>query len=422
MRHASLQPCNARFKLGLVDEAPGVTVDEATDAAPQRGHLTIEPHDLLWQAGSIGCLPEAAPILVRHTARLLQQGPHLIPHHLIEPVAAYGWIAALGRAVDPVYIRAGEDRAYVDRVANVLGDQGVKVFYDLFEEVELWGKNLYDHLSDLYQKRVRFTVIFISRHYAEKLWTQHERKAAQARAFLESQEYVLPARFDDTEIPGVLPTTAYILLKDRTPEEFASLITKKLVAAGATIPSVEVRRDFTRIQSIPRPKPTELSVYVADDKGTPISGATVTALADNNTVLNANSAADGSAILTVQARRSYRLLIAHPDFPAALLDRIDPIESVRVTMQTSHNIGSLVVHGTGYIPGLAGRLNPILDTANRTYLYADNIAINGGRQQPVTFAINEPIELEDCNGNIYVVTVKLISGRTALLQYVKPKL
>ena len=114
---------------------------------------------------------------------------------------------------------AGEDRAYVDSVAHVLRDRGVKVFYDLFEEVDLWGKDLYAYLSDVYSKHARFTVMFISAAYSKKLWTNHERRAAQARAFQEFQEYILPARFDETEIPGVLSTVGYISLRDRSPEE-----------------------------------------------------------------------------------------------------------------------------------------------------------------------------------------------------------
>ena len=44
---------------------------------------------------------------------------------------------------------AGEDREYVDAVASHLQEAGVRVFYDRFEETKLWGKNLYDHLSDI---------------------------------------------------------------------------------------------------------------------------------------------------------------------------------------------------------------------------------------------------------------------------------
>ena len=38
---------------------------------------------------------------------------------------------------------AGEDRAYVEKVATLLVSEGVSVFYDKFEEATLWGKNLY---------------------------------------------------------------------------------------------------------------------------------------------------------------------------------------------------------------------------------------------------------------------------------------
>ena len=74
-------------------------------------------------------------------------------------------------------------------------------------------------------------------------------------------------------------------------------------------------------------------------------------------------------------------------------------------------------HSTGHIPGLEGRLNPILDTHNRMYLYADNIAINGGVQQPSTFEVDVPFELEDANGVFMQIRVLHIQGRTSLLQY-----
>jgi hypothetical protein len=89
LRHALLEPCNARFKLSLVEEAPGVAVDQAIDAAPKRGHLTIKPRDLPGRTGSVGCLPEAPSVLGRHPARILQQGPHPIPYHMLKLVSAH---------------------------------------------------------------------------------------------------------------------------------------------------------------------------------------------------------------------------------------------------------------------------------------------------------------------------------------------
>lgn len=123
---------------------------------------------------------------------------------------------------------AGEDRQYVERVASILRDMGLRVFYDKYEAITLWGKDLYVHLREIYHKRSKYTVIFISRHYASKLWTNHERESAQARAFSEHREYILPARFDNTEIPGVLPTIGYVDLMEISPEELAEMIKQKV--------------------------------------------------------------------------------------------------------------------------------------------------------------------------------------------------
>ena len=46
---------------------------------------------------------------------------------------------------------AGEDRAYVNQLASILRRRGVKIFFDIYEKHTLWGKNLYTHLSEVYQ-------------------------------------------------------------------------------------------------------------------------------------------------------------------------------------------------------------------------------------------------------------------------------
>lgn len=50
---------------------------------------------------------------------------------------------------------AGEDRAYVEKVAAALYALGIRVFYDRYEQVDLWGKDLYTHLDDVYRKRAK---------------------------------------------------------------------------------------------------------------------------------------------------------------------------------------------------------------------------------------------------------------------------
>jgi hypothetical protein len=110
---------------------------------------------------------------------------------------------------------AGEDRVYVEDVASILRKMEIRVFYDKYEVVSFWGKDLYTHLSEIYFERATYVVMFLSRHFKDKVWPNHERESAQAKAFLGKKEYILPARFDDTQIPGILPTTGYIDLNKK---------------------------------------------------------------------------------------------------------------------------------------------------------------------------------------------------------------
>ena len=80
--------------------------------------------------------------------------------------------------------------------------------------------------------------------------------------------------------------------------------------------------------------------------------------------------------------------------------------------------GSVIFsEATGYIPGLKGRPNPIRDTHDRTYLYASNVSINEGKQQPINFVPGENLRLTDADGREVIVRVVAIVGRSALLEY-----
>jgi len=105
---------------------------------------------------------------------------------------------------------AGEDRGYARELADLLRSSKYTVFYDEYEKAKLWGRKLYTHLSDIYQNKAKYCVMFVSKHYAKKLWTKKEREAAQARAFTECENYILPVRLDDTAIPGLEPTVGYL--------------------------------------------------------------------------------------------------------------------------------------------------------------------------------------------------------------------
>jgi hypothetical protein len=125
---------------------------------------------------------------------------------------------------------AGEDREFVHAVYVELSNQNISVFYDFDEDItiDLWGKELIEELDEIYRKRSKCVVIFVSESYAKKIWTKLERRSSLAKALNEQKEYVLPARFDDTELPGLLPTVAFLDLKQETPQSFAQKIIRKL--------------------------------------------------------------------------------------------------------------------------------------------------------------------------------------------------
>ncbi len=129
---------------------------------------------------------------------------------------------------DVVLSFAGEQRPYVERVAKYLRANNVRVFFDTYEEVNLWGKNLGEHLDLVYRKSGKFCVMFISEDYAKKMWTRQERRSALARAIREKHEYILPARFDKTELDGISPDVQFVSAEKKSAAVLAKMILAKL--------------------------------------------------------------------------------------------------------------------------------------------------------------------------------------------------
>ena len=123
---------------------------------------------------------------------------------------------------------AGEQREFVEQFAHELQSHGVRVYYDDYQQASLWGKDLYSHLAWIYRDLCKYCILFASAEYADKVWTNHERQSAQARALDENREYILPARFDDTPIPGLHSTVHYIDLATTSLPELVRLTLEKL--------------------------------------------------------------------------------------------------------------------------------------------------------------------------------------------------
>lgn len=126
---------------------------------------------------------------------------------------------------DLVLSFAGEDRDFVEKCAEIFRALGINIFYDNYEQHNLLGKDLFAYLGDIYQNQAQHAVIFVSKFYKQKHWTNHELKFMAAREFVDN-EYILPVLIDDTHLQQIPLTTGYIEAK--TPLYVASTIAKKL--------------------------------------------------------------------------------------------------------------------------------------------------------------------------------------------------
>jgi hypothetical protein len=139
---------------------------------------------------------------------------------------------------------AGAQRDYVEQVAEALKARGVRCFYDADEQVRIWGAHLAEELPRIYARESAAVVVFISADYAGRDWTRPERRAEFSQAVAEAGVHVLPARFDDSELPGFLPNVVAVDLRRYTPDQFADLIAAKLVDLAITrSASVESARE-----------------------------------------------------------------------------------------------------------------------------------------------------------------------------------
>jgi len=156
---------------------------------------------------------------------------------------------------------ASVHREYVERVATALRSRGIRCFFDAEEQVELWGQLLSESLPRVYERDAKIVVVFISAEYSSRTWTNLERRSALRRAAKERREYILPARFDDTNLPGFRSDLVAVDLRERTPEEFAAMVVAKLERMGITTPRGAGIREWPSMWNVP----TRLATFTGRD-------------------------------------------------------------------------------------------------------------------------------------------------------------
>jgi predicted HTH transcriptional regulator len=162
------------------------------------------------------------------------------------------------------------------------------------------------------------------------------------------------------------------------------------------------------------------TIIMCHHRGLPVLGVELLALFPNKTWKHTTTDENGEAQVNLHSTHLPMTVFAAATGYAAQLehDWIPAHGTLTIEMQSLSNGGAVIFpEATGYLPGLSGRLNPIRDTHDRTYLYASNIAINEGKQQPVHFIPGEDLRLIDADGRELVVCIIAIIGRSALVEY-----
>lgn len=137
--------------------------------------------------------------------------------------------ASTGFEYDVALSFAGTERSLAEKLAHAIRDAGYRVFYDNFYPEQLWGKNLADFFDRVYRKDSRYCVVFVSKEYSDRVWTNHERRSAQARSLAEKgAEYILPIQIDGSELEGIPPTIGYLSLDRYSIEQISQMLLKKL--------------------------------------------------------------------------------------------------------------------------------------------------------------------------------------------------
>ena len=123
---------------------------------------------------------------------------------------------------------AGEQRGLADTFARRLDASGYSIFYDEFQQAELWGRDLSVALSNVYAREARYCLIVLSKDYVAKPWTNHERQSAISQFIQRRSDYILCLKIEDIDLPGFPSIIGYISLSRYDVDAVYKLLLQKL--------------------------------------------------------------------------------------------------------------------------------------------------------------------------------------------------
>jgi hypothetical protein len=101
---------------------------------------------------------------------------------------------------------AGEVRRIVEAINGEMKAEDVVTFYDFDQQAFLLALDLEKTLGRVYSVSCRFYLVFLDKHYREKVWTKYEKDVMTRPG---RKDHIIPVLLDDTGAEGAvgIPTT-----------------------------------------------------------------------------------------------------------------------------------------------------------------------------------------------------------------------
>ena len=162
------------------------------------------------------------------------------------------------------------------------------------------------------------------------------------------------------------------------------------------------------------------AVITVRSAGRPLTGVEILALFPNRTGIRAITDETGEAAIELDSTHlPMTVYAAAPGYAAHVEREWTPGRGTLALELPALPTGGATIfyEVSGHLPGLRGQLRAVLDALDRPSLYADNISINDGVQQPVHFALDHDLRLIDAYGYQLLVRIVDIAGLSALVEY-----
>jgi TIR domain len=125
---------------------------------------------------------------------------------------------------------AGENRNFVERVANILKFELdiENIFYDKYFEAELARLDLDLYLQDIYHNHSQFVVVFLSKDYESKEWCGIEWRAIRDIIKRKERDKVILVKLENFDLGGIFSIDGFLDGVKNSPEQIAQLIARRI--------------------------------------------------------------------------------------------------------------------------------------------------------------------------------------------------